>query len=265
MRPPRRQGAGAHAAAHQDPERRPAGSRHRRCADARHRPHRRPFRDAHHQRRRRAGPGVHHRGTHRRGLLPRAERDGAGDRARTGLRAGRRPAVGRDEHPGPGGGPAVRRGHPQGLPGQDAGLQLLAVVQLAAPPRRRHDRAFPARARRHGLRVPVHHPGRIPRAQLLDVRPRTRLRSGRDERLRAASGSGVRGREPRLHRDPAPTRGRHRILRPGRHRDRPGRVDDGTRRLDGGRAVRRGPAATARAPEWAVSRSPRRSGPSPTS
>ena len=43
-------------------------------------------------------------------------------------------------------------------------------------PRRRHDREVPARTRRHGLHVPVHHPGRLPRPELLDVRPRPRLR-----------------------------------------------------------------------------------------
>ena len=43
-------------------------------------------------------------------------------------------------------------------------------------PRRRHDRQVPARTRRHGLHLPVHHPGRLPRPELLDVRPRPRLR-----------------------------------------------------------------------------------------
>ena len=65
----------------------------------------------------------------------------------------------------------------QEVPGQDAGLQLLAVVQLEAQPRRRDDRQVPARARRDGLQVPVHHAGRLPRAQLLDVRARLRLRA----------------------------------------------------------------------------------------
>ena len=39
-----------------------------------------------------------------------------------------------------------------------------------AAPRRRHHRQVPARARRDGLPVPVHHPGRFPRAELRDVR-----------------------------------------------------------------------------------------------
>ncbi len=56
------------------------------------------------------------------------------------------------------------------VPGPDAGLQLLAVVQLAQAPGRRHDREVPARTGRDGVQVPVHHAGRLPRAELLDVR-----------------------------------------------------------------------------------------------
>ena len=47
-------------------------------------------------------------------------------------------------------------------PGQAAGLQLLALVQLAAQPRRRDDRQLPARAGRDGLQVSVRHAGRLP-------------------------------------------------------------------------------------------------------
>ena len=43
---------------------------------------------------------------------------------------------------------AVRRGDQGRLPGPDAGLQLLAVVQLAGAPGRGHHREVPARARR---------------------------------------------------------------------------------------------------------------------
>ena len=64
--------------------------------------------------------------------------------------------------------------HPRGVPRQAARLQLLAVVQLEAPPRRRPDRDVPARARVDGLRVPVHHPRRLPRPQPLDVHARAR-------------------------------------------------------------------------------------------
>src|SRR3546814_6475513 len=66
--------------------------------------------------------------------------------------------------------------------GQAARLQLLADVQLEAEPRRRDDRKVPARVGRDGLQVPVHHPGRLPRAELLDVQPRPRLRAPADER-----------------------------------------------------------------------------------
>ena len=61
------------------------------------------------------------------------------------------------------------------FPGQAARVQLLAVVQLEEEPRRRDDRAIPARARRDGLQVPVHHARRLPQPQLLDVPSRARL------------------------------------------------------------------------------------------
>ena len=51
------------------------------------------------------------------------------------------------------------------LPGQDAGVQLLAVVQLEEAPGRRHHRPVPEGAGRDGLQVPVHHAGRVPRPQ----------------------------------------------------------------------------------------------------
>ena len=74
----------------------------------------------------------------------------------------------------------VRRGDPQEVPGQAAGVQLLAVVQLEEEARRRDDREVPARAGRDGLQVPVHHAGRLPRAQLLDVRAGARLQGVAD-------------------------------------------------------------------------------------
>ncbi len=133
--------------------------------------HRRPGRDADHQRRRRAGPAVRHRRADGRGLLPGPQRHRRLHRPRPGLRAVLRPAVDGDLDA------RTCRSRAEfaeaiqiGLPGPDAGLQLLAVVQLAGEPGRRHDRQVPARAGRDGLQVPVHHPGRIPRAELLDVR-----------------------------------------------------------------------------------------------
>ena len=105
--------------------------------------------DAADERHRRARPAVPDRRAHRRRLLPGARRDGGGDRARARLRAVRRPAVvSRPRRP-----ISARRSefaeaiHDE-LPGQAAGLQLLAVVQLEAAPRRAHDREVPARARR---------------------------------------------------------------------------------------------------------------------
>ncbi len=96
VRAPRRQGAGAHAAAHPHPERRPARRRCRRSADGDHRPHRRPRGRPAHERRRRARPCVHHRRAHERGLLPGDARARRGHQPRPGLRALRRPALGRD-------------------------------------------------------------------------------------------------------------------------------------------------------------------------
>ena len=133
--------------------------------------------------------------------------------ARPGLRRVRRHGVVRDRHAGPRLRAEVCRGHPQEVSRKDAGLQLLAVVQLEAQPRRRDHRQVPARAGRDGLQVPVHHAGRLPFAQLLDVRARARLRAQRHERLRRAAAEGVRRRGEGLHRGQAPARGRHRLLR----------------------------------------------------
>ena len=68
-------------------------------------------------------------------LLPRARRIRSGDCARTCLRALCGPAVVRDRSPGPGRGEVLRRRHPPAVPRKDAGLQLLAVVQLEAQAR----------------------------------------------------------------------------------------------------------------------------------
>ena len=99
------------------------------------------------------------------------------------------------------------------VPGQAARLQLLALLQLAAPPRRRDDRALPARARGDGLQVPVHHPRRLPRPQRVDVRAGPRLRGRGDARVRSPAGARVRARGRRLHGDEAPARGRRRLVR----------------------------------------------------
>ena len=102
------------------------------------------------------------------------------------------------------------------VPGQAAGLQLLAVVQLEGKARRRHDRHVPARAGRDGLQVPVHHAGRLPRAQPVDVRAGPGLPETRHDRLLASSSSASSPARPRrLSRRQAPALRRHRLLRPG--------------------------------------------------
>ncbi len=155
-----------------------------------------------------------------RGLLLRPRGHRGGDRTRPRLRAVRRSRLDGDLDARSRRGARVRRSDPRRVPRQAARLQLLALVQLAAPSRRRHDRALPARARGDGLQVPVHHPRRLPRAQRVDVRARARLRGRGDARLRPAPGARVRARGRRLHGDQAPARGRRRLVR----RDRAGRL-----------------------------------------
>ena len=181
MRPPRWQGADPDPAAHPHPDLGPPRGRRRRRPDRRHRPHRRRGRHADHLRRRRARPAVHHRRAHQGRLLPGQERPRALHRPRQGLRAVLRPDLDGDRHPGPRAGQEVRRGRQERVPGPDAGLQLLAVVQLEAAPGRRDHREVPEGARRDGLQVPVHHAGRLPRAELLDVRSGLRLRPQPDD------------------------------------------------------------------------------------
>jgi len=94
---------------------------------------------------------------------------------------------------------------------------------------------FPGKLR---LQVPVHHPGRFPRAELRHVQSGPRLCAPADERLRGAAGSRVRSGRARLHRGQAPARGRHRLLRCGDPGDPAGAVlDHRADRLDRGRAV----------------------------
>ena len=150
---------------------------------------------------------------------------GPGRVARPGVRAVRRPGLVRDRQARPRLRKGVRRSDPQAVPGQDAGVQLLAVVQLEEEPRRRDDREVPEGTRRDGLPVPVHHAGRLPLAELLDVQPGLRLRARADERVRAAAGSRVRGGREGLHRGEAPARSRHRLLRRRDDDDREGIVD----------------------------------------
>ena len=93
----------------------------------------------------------------------------------------------------------VRESDPSQVPGQAAGLQLLAQLQLEEEPRRRDDRQVPEELRGDGLQVPVHHPGPASIAELRHVRPRrTAFAPPPDERVRRV-GRGVR-RRPRLPR-----------------------------------------------------------------
>jgi isocitrate lyase len=128
--------------------------------------------------RRRERPAVLHRRAHRRRLLQDPQRPRPGHQPRPGLRALRRPGLVRDRQAGPEPSPqGLRRGHPRQVPGQAAGLQLLALVQLEEEPRRRHHRQVPAEMGAYGLQVPVHHAGRLPQPELLDVQPGLRLRA----------------------------------------------------------------------------------------
>ena len=189
VRPPGRQGADPDRPARPDAERGPAGRRRRRRADADHRPHRRAGR-------RPCSPPTSTSATSRSSPAS-APREGF-YRVRNGIE----PCIARGLAYAPysdliwmetgtpdlGRGPRVRRGDPGRVPGPDAGLQLLAVVQLE----QHLDDATIAKFQRelgaHGLQVPVHHPGRLPRAEPLDVRPRPGLRRRRHDRLRRAAG-----------------------------------------------------------------------------
>src|SRR5262245_15437671 len=240
MRPHGRQGAGAHPGGGAEADRcPPCGGRDGRAHRA-PRAHRRRGRRHRHLGYRRERQAVHHRRAHFGGLLQDAQGLRPGAVARARLRRVRGHGVVRDRHSRSGFCTQVCGGDPEKIPREDAGLQLLAVVQLEAQLGRRDDREIPARARRDGLQVPVHHARRLPLAQLLDVRARARLRARRDERVRRAAAEGVRRRREGLHRGQAPARSRHRVLRrsdPGGHR-RQG-LDHRPARLDRGRAVLR--------------------------
>ena len=95
-----------------------------------------------------------------------------------GLRTLRRPRVVRDLDSRPRRGPPVRRARQGGVPGPDAGVQLLAVFQLEEAPRRRDDRPLPGGARRHGVHLPVRHAGWLARPQRVRLHARPRLRGG---------------------------------------------------------------------------------------
>ncbi|GIU98833.1 MAG: hypothetical protein KatS3mg014_0449 [Actinomycetota bacterium] len=166
-------------AVHPDPRRRAPRGRRARRADRPHRPHRRRRRDPPH-----LGRGPRDRPFLTGERTPEGffrVRTGieAADRPGAGLRALRRRALVRDLRPDlDEAGPSPRRSH-EALPRQAPRVQLLALLQLAPPPRAGGDRALPGRARRHGLPVPVRDPGGVPRPERRDVRARARLRPPR--------------------------------------------------------------------------------------
>ena len=178
VRPHGRQGARADARSGREARRRAARRRLHGRADDPARAHRRRGGRPRHLRRRRQRQAVLHRRAHGRGLLQDARRAStrrsraASPTRRTRTSSGARPAS-----PTSTSRSAFAEAIQAKYPGQDARVQLLAVVQLEEEPRRRDDRAVPARAGRDGLQVPVHHARRLPQPQLLDVQPRARLRA----------------------------------------------------------------------------------------
>src|SRR5438067_1432350 len=141
----------------------------------------------------------------------------------------------------------VRRGDPRQIPGQDARVQLLAVVQLAQAPERSADRRLPEGAGGPELQVPVRDAVRVPRAEPQHVHVGAGLQGERDGRVRRAAESGVCLGEGRLRRGASPgVRGRRVLRRDHPDRDRRAVVGDRDGGLDGAAAV---PGAVPGAPE----------------
>ena len=211
-------------------------------------PHRRRQREAPHDRRRRARPPVHRQGrAHRRGLLPRAGRPRVRDRPR--------PAPTRPTPTCSGARPrrptSTRRGSsPRAIHEQFPGKLLAYNCSPSFNWKKNLDDAtiasFQRELGRDGLQVPVRHAGRLPRAQPLDVRAGARLprRAGWPP-TRELQQAEFAAEATRLHRDAAPARGGHRLLRPGgagrlgRHRLDAGARRSPPRRRSSERAARR--------------------------
>ena len=101
--------------------------------------------------------------------------------------------------------------------------------------------SFPRRVDVPRISLPVHHAGRLPRAQPLDVQARHGVRERRDVGLRAAPEGGVRGRAERLRSGQAPgVRGHQLLRRRGLGHQRWRGFHSGDEGLDRGRAVRLG-------------------------
>ena len=123
--------------------------------------------------------------------------------------------------------PRVRRGGARRVPGKMLAYNCSPSFNWKKQPRRRRHRALPERARRDGLQVPVRHPGRLPRAQPLDVRAGPRLRRERHDRLRASCRR--RSSPPRRTATPRPSTRREvgtGYFDAVSHRAQPGQLDD---------------------------------------
>jgi Adenylate and Guanylate cyclase catalytic domain/Isocitrate lyase family len=110
------------------------------------------------------------------GVLPSEKQFQAGPVARPGLRGICRPRVVRDGHANL----DFARRFAEGIHRRYPAKLLAYNCSPSFNWKRNLDDATIAKfqgARSDGLQVPVHHPGRLPRAQLLDVQPRIRLRA----------------------------------------------------------------------------------------
>ena len=216
VRPPRRQGARADQPVHPHAGRGAPGGRRIRRPEPDRRAHRRAQRDAAHERHRRARPRVPHRRAHAEGYF----------RVRDGLEA----AIARGlayapyadlvwcetSTPDLERGAALRRRDPRAVPGEAARLQLFAVVQLAAATSTTRIASSSASSAAIGYRFQFITLAGFHALNLSMFELARGYRADGNDRVRRAAGARVRARGDRLHRHPAPARGRRRLLRPGR-------------------------------------------------
>jgi isocitrate lyase len=91
-----------------------------------------------------------------------------------------------------GGSAGICRGHSRQIPRENARLQLLTVIQLEEKFGRRYDCAFSGRAGIYGIQIPIHHAGRISRAEFDHVRSGAHLQTEWDDGLLRAAGKRIR-------------------------------------------------------------------------